>query len=188
MKSWHRRVALVAGCLVACAGGVGVASALTDSRPTGDPGEPALAGSERIGARSSDPDSGPGWAVRSHETQAGRHCLEAGRFDGDSFGRAQADGTIAEIPPAGHGTCREAEDETDQAAIVRYATSGREGARTVAFGKAAISGSQVTVASAATDVADDGTFVVVYRGLVEPTELPVEVVRPDGTRMRFDWR
>jgi hypothetical protein len=188
----NSRLGLTLICICAAGGGVALGSIATDEPPPQRSGDdPARPGSTSVGARAADPDGGPDWAARIHETESGRLCVEAGRSEGARFGPADENGEVIEQPALGHGSCNE-DSTTDQAAVLRLGRSGQQGARTVVYGRVTGRGSRVVLSRGGSeqvvDVADDGTFVVPLRGRVAPTELPLEIEHADGTRARFDWR
>jgi hypothetical protein len=191
-----RRVWIAGVCLTAISVGFGAGSLAV-----GSPDEHSHAGSEdharggsvAIGARANDPAAGPSWAVRVFTTESGRECVDAGRFDGSSFGRVGTDGrTVLDIPADLQGVCAAPGALPGQGAVMRFAGRRGQPERTVVFGRAAepVAAAPLLRAGVAADdlpVAADRTFIAVLEGLHDPKDLAVELAGQDGTTSRLDW-
>lgn len=179
----------------ACAGGVAAGSAVAPDaapRTSGDEAVQARPGSASIGARAPDPGGGPGWAVRRYSSQGGLECTEAGRYDGERFGRSRSDGEVEQQPADEAGTCAVRGSEPVEPVINRYPVSDGTDDRTVLFGQTRqdIDRIDVRVDGRRLELvpANDGTFLLVLEGLREPASLPLTATLRDGSVRRYDWR
>ena len=190
----RRRAAIALACLLATGGGVAAGSAVTGAPPPPLDAQAFVAepGSVAVDARAADPGGGPGWAVRRYRGQTGLACVEAGRFDGVAFGRADARGRVEPLPALDAGSCVDGPAEPLARLVNRY--PGREGqeARTVVFGLAAQEVVEVTVATPGGPVelplGRRRTFILALSGLVDVESLVLEAELTDGTTRRYDWR
>lgn len=183
----RRTLGLLISLLLAAAGGVAAASALTPASTDAiSPNQEAVAvsGSDRIGATMRDPKSGPEWAVRSYVGAQGRSCLIAARVDGQQFGPL-VDGRIQDLPIDGSGSCDNLDVDRVQLIVDRFAATADTGERTVIFGKAA---SDITALELVTlgngqaiPLAGDGTFLVVSDGALTKEQIRIRFTDRTGT-------
>lgn len=194
MRRLTRSLKLAAAILVAAAVGVSAGSAVVGQGVTPTPLSPKPElGSDSIDQTVPDPRAGPGWAVRTYTSTTGAACVELARISQGRFGRIDDGGAFHELPLDEGGTCGDLGAEPIILAVNSYPTGERREARTVLFGRASPTVSDVLVqrsgsagAHPAAGVA--GGFVLPLAGTMIPRALPTVVTLKDGRRLSFDWK
>lgn len=186
-KAMKRIVLLIAACSAAAVGGVAAASALTPSAPkpsSVDASAKARPGSMHTKAMTPDPAGGPKWAVRSYTGQGGDSCVVAARLEGARFGPLVA-GSVRNIDVDGAGSCADLAADGVQLVVQRTAATNDTDARTVIYGRVGESIAHVGYVGSGTPttmpLADDGSFITVVSGLLDPTTVRVRLTGRDGT-------
>lgn len=185
---------LAAAILVAAGVGVSAASALVDQRvaPTPQSPEPEP-GTDSIDQIEPDPQGGPDWAVRVYTSTTGAACVELGRISQGRFGQIDAGGAFYGIPLDEGGTCSDLTGEPVILAVNTYPTEGQRDARTVLFGRANPTVTDVLVQRGGSPRAHPhtgaaGGFILPLPGTVSPSALPTVITLSDGRRLSFDWK
>lgn len=158
--------------ILACGVGVAAASAHTPSSPQRIPPELeaiAVPGTDRIGANSPDPESGPPWAVRSYTGVSSRSCLAAARLQDEQFGPL-INGRVHPLPVDESGSCADLSIDRVQFIVSRFAKTADTADRTVIFGRAEPDINSVVVSEPGgihvlKPQDEDGTFLIVVSGL-----------------------
>jgi hypothetical protein len=159
--------------ILACSAGVAAASALIPASPQSVSAELeaiAVPGSDRIGAATPDPESGPPWAVRSYTGGSGRSCVAAARLENDQFG-PMIGGRVVQLPVDESGSCADLSIDRVQLVVSRFAETADTADRTVIFGRAETGVDSLVVddpsGTHSLKPSDgDGTFLIVLSGLL----------------------
>jgi hypothetical protein len=185
---------LAAAILVAAAVGVSAASALVGQGVTPTPLSPEPEpGTDSIDQIEPDPQGGPDWAVRVYTSTTGAACVELGRISQGRFGQIDASGAFYAIALDEGGTCSDLKAEPVILAVNSYPTQEHRDARTVLFGRASPTVSDVLVQRGGSPRAHPpagaaGGFILPLAGTVSPSALPTVVTLNDGRHLSFDWK
>jgi len=189
-----RTLKLVAASLVAATVGVSAASAVVGQAvgPKRHSPEPEP-GTDRIDQTAPDPRGGPDWAVRVYTSTTGAACVELARISQGRFGRIDASGVFRDIPLDAGGTCGDLATEPVVLAVNSYPVGTHQDARTVLFGRASPTVTDVVVQrggspGAHPDAGVAGGFVLPLAGTLLPSALPTVITLSDGRRLIFDWK
>jgi hypothetical protein len=189
-----RTLRLAAAILAAAAIGVSAASALVGGRVTPTPHSPEPEpGSDSIDQTAPDPRGGPDWAARVFTSTTGAPCVELGRISEGRFGQVDASGVFRVIPLDGGGTCGDFGAEPVILAVNSYPAGEHRDARTVLFGRASPTVTDVLVQRGGSPVAHPGSgpaggFMLPLAGTLSPSALPTVITLTDGRKLSFDWK
>jgi hypothetical protein len=139
MRRLRTIVLVISAVAFAIVGGVAVASALLPTPPSlvgQEASEPA--GTSFIqGPVVADPDGGQDWTVRTYPSQTDWTCAEAGRTDGETFGRVGSDDEIVPLELPELGSCADVEADKFALWVNHYPADGGHEARAVILGAVA---------------------------------------------------